>query len=173
MTCGDVAQHMDAFVDAELPAPTLLAIARHAGSCTSCDVAVRALETLHETIERATREEAAALDLSGVWPAVDAGIGRVEARRRWMRRARSVPAWGAVLAAAASVFFWVRTPEREPMREPARVASVAPIALTRPRPNQAVIERLDSASSRFELRRERKYGTTLIMVSTDGEEISR
>jgi hypothetical protein len=36
---------------------------------------------------------------------------------------------------------------------------------TRARPNQAVIERIDSEGGRFELRRERKNGTMLIMVS--------
>jgi anti-sigma factor RsiW len=170
MTCGDVAQHLDAFVDAELPAPTLLAIARHAGSCSACDVAVRALETLHETIERTAREDAATLDLAGVWPAVDAGIARVDARRKWTRRARALPAWGVGLAAAASVFLLVRTPAEQQAQAPA--PAPARVVSARPRPNQAVIERLDSAAQRFELRRERRDGTTLIMVSTE-EEISR
>jgi anti-sigma factor RsiW len=165
MTCGDVAQLLDAFVDAELPAPTLLAVARHAGACPSCDLAVRGLTTLHDTIERTARDEADALDLSGVWPAVEQRIEHGDARRRWVRRARRVPAWGLALAAAASVFFWFQAPS--PLSEqPTRIAA-------RPRPNQTVIERINSDSPRFELRRERKFGTTLIMVSTDGEEISR
>ena len=165
MTCGDVVQLLDAFVDAELPAPTLLAVARHAGACPSCDVAVRALTTLHESIERTAREDADALDLSNVWPAVERSIEQGEARRRWTRRARRVPAWGLALAAAASVFFWFQAPT--PLPGPVHVAAA------RPRPNQTVIERINSDSPRFELRRERKLGTTLIMVSTDGEEISR
>jgi hypothetical protein len=43
------------------------------------------------------------------------------------------------------------------------------VAAARPRPNQTVIDRLDSDSARLELRRERKYGTTLIMVSAEGD----
>ena len=164
MTCGDVAQLLDAFVDAELPAPTLLAVARHAGACPSCDVAVRALTTLHDSIERTAREDADALDLSSVWPAVEQSMERGESRRRWMRRAQRVPAWGLALAAAASAFFWFQAPA--PLPAPVHVAA-------RVRPNQTVIERINSDSPRFELRRERKLGTTLIMVSTDGEEISR
>lgn len=166
MTCGDVAQLLDAFVDAELPAPTLLAVARHAGACPSCDLAVRALTTLHDTIERTARDEADTLDLSGVWPAVEQSIEQGESRGRWLRRARRVPAWGLALAAAASVFFWFQAPSLSPEQQQARLAA-------RPRPNQTVIERINSDSPRFELRRERKFGTTLIMVSTDGEEISR
>jgi len=49
---------------------------------------------------------------------------------------------------------------RSPEPEPARLAAA-------PRRNQAVIERIDS-SGHFELRRDRKYGTTLIMVSDQG-----
>jgi hypothetical protein len=169
MTCGDVAQLLDAFVDAELPAHTLLAVARHAGACPSCDVAVRALTTLHDSIERAAREDADTLDLSAVWPAVEQGIERTESRQRWVRRARRVPAWGLALAAAASAFFWFQTPAFTPGPGPAH----APARLARVLPNQTVIERITSDSPRFELRRERKLGTTLIMVSTDGEEISR
>jgi anti-sigma factor RsiW len=168
MTCGDVAQLLDAFVDAELPAPTLLAVARHAGACPSCDVAVRALTTLHDSIERTAREDADALDLSSVWPAVEQSIERGESWRRWMRRARRVPAWGVALAAAASVFFWVQSPPAPSQQQHQQQARIVP-----PRPNQTVIERINSDSPRFELRRERKLGTTLIMVSTDGEEISR
>jgi len=165
MTCGDVAQLLDAFVDAELPAPTLLAVARHAGACPSCDLAVRALTTLHDSIEQAAREEAETLDMSGVWPAVENGIERAESRQRWVRRARRVPTWGLALAAAASAFLWFQAPA--PLPTPGHVVAM------RPRPNQTVIERINSDSPRFELRRERKLGTTLIMVSTDGEEISR
>jgi hypothetical protein len=38
------------------------------------------------------------------------------------------------------------------------------------RPNQAVIERIDSEGSRFAIRRERKNGTTLIMVSATADD---
>ena len=150
MTCGDVIQVLDAFVDGELPGPMLLDVARHAAGCPACDHAVRSLESLHEEIERTMRTEADALDLGGVWPAVASAMARDDARRAWRRRARTLPTWGAIAAMAAGAVFWLRTP---PM--PVRIA----------RPNQAVIERLDGTGSRFEIRRERKNGTTLIMVS--------
>ena len=157
MTCGEVEALLDAFVDAELPAPMLLAVARHAGGCGACDTAVRELTALREAVERSVAGEAEALDLSRVWPAVRKGIDRHDARAAWRRRLGTVPAWGLALAAAASAVFWLRSPGPEP----ARVAA-------RPRPNQTVIERIDS-SGPFELRRERKNGTTLIMVSADGD----
>ena len=153
MTCGEVEALLDAFVDAELPAAMLLAVARHAGACTACDAVVRELTTLREVVERSVAAEAEALDLSRVWPAVSQGVERHDARVEWRRRLRTVPAWGVALAVAASAVLWLRSPEPEP----ARLAAA-------PRRNQAVIERIDS-SGHFELRRDRKYGTTLIMVS--------
>ncbi len=126
MTCAEVEGLLDAFIDAELPAPALLAVARHAGGCEACE---------------------------RVWPAVSQGVERHDARVEWRRRLRTVPAWGVALAVAASAVLWMRSPEPEP----ARLAAA-------PRRNQAVIERIDS-SGHFELRRDRKYGTTLIMVS--------
>jgi len=157
MTCGEVEALLDAFVDAELPAAMLLAVARHAGACTACDAVVRELTTLREVVERSVAAEAEALDLSRVWPAVSQGIERHDVRVEWRRRLRTVPAWGVALAVAASAVLWVRSPGPEPQRVAAR-----------PRPNQTVIERIDS-SGHFELRRERKNGTTLIMVSADGD----
>ena len=152
MTCADVADLLDRFVDAELPAPALLAVARHAGGCEACDAAVRELTALREAVERSVVAEAETLDLARVWPAVSQGVERHDARAEWRRRLRTVPAWVA-LAVAASAVLWLRSPEPEP----ARLAAA-------PRRNQAVIERIDS-SGHFELRRDRKYGTTLIMVS--------
>jgi len=159
MTCAEVEGLLDAFVDAELPAPALLAVARHAGGCEACDAAVRELGALREAVERSVGSEAAALDLSGVWPAVSRGVERHDARVEWRRRLRTVPAWGVALAVAATALLWLRSPEPEPAR----------LAAHPPRRNQAVIERIDS-SLPFELRRERKYGTTLIMVNDAGDQ---
>ena len=155
MTCADVADLLDRFVDAELPAPMLLAVARHAGGCAECDTAVRELTGIRDALERTVQADADQLDLRGVWPAVARAADRVDARRAWVRRVRLAPVWGLGLA-AASALLWLR--------------SSAPVPQTRladrsPRPNQAVIERIDSGAARLELRRERKYGTTLIMVS--------
>lgn len=157
MTCADVGPLLDAFVDAELPAPMLLAVARHAGGCAPCDASIRELTSLHEIVERTVHTDAEELDLSGLWPAVEAGMARVDARRAWLRRVRSVPAWGVALAAAAGAVLWLRAPA---METPRQVASTH-------RPNQAVIDRLSSDGSRVAIARERKLGTTLIMVSAD------
>ena len=166
MTCADVEQLQDAFVDAELPGPMLLAVARHAGACAACDDTLRALGAMREAVERVVQQGASNLDLSGLWPAVAPKVLLAERRRTWRSRARMVPAWGAVAALAAGTLFWLQTQTPAPTVEPVRVAA-------RARPNQAVIERLSAANnSRVSLRRDRMKGTTLIMVSADGSEVA-
>src|SRR5439155_12929955 len=117
MTCADVEQLRDAFVDAELPGPMLLAVARHAGNCAVCDEALRELGALREAVQQTVQQEARDLDLARLWPAVEHGIASTERRRAWRRRARTVPAWGAVAAMAAGAVLWMRptAPTPEPM----------------------------------------------------------
>jgi anti-sigma factor RsiW len=158
MTCEEAAPLLDAFVDAELDGQALIDVARHAAGCSSCDATLRELLALHEVIGRRGRDAAAALDLSGLWPALEPELERADARRAWRRRVRSAPVWGG-LALAASALFMLSGPSERPATTVARA-----------RPNQAVIERIDSEGSRFAIRRERKNGTMLIMVSADGDD---
>jgi anti-sigma factor RsiW len=153
MTCEDASPLLDAFVDAELEGATLIAVARHAAACPSCDTTLRELIALHEALGRHGQSDGESVDLSGLWPALEPELHRTDARRMWRRRLRSAPVWGGLAVAASALFFL-----SGPQSEPARMA-------TRARPNQAVIERIDSEGGRFELRRERKNGTMLIMVS--------
>jgi len=163
MTCAEFKELLDAFVDAELPAPMLLSVARHAGGCAACEAETRELTALHEAVERVVREDAEVLDLSGIWPAIEAGMTQAEARRAWSRRLRSAPAWGMALAAAAGAVLWFRSPAPDTPRAVARAAFS--------RPNQTVIDRLNSGVSRVAISRERKLGTTLIMVSADARAV--
>jgi anti-sigma factor RsiW len=157
MTCADVSQLLDAFVDSELPPPMLVAVARHAATCAACDAAVRDLTALHDTVGATMRADAEALDLSGIWPALAGEMDRVDARRAWKRRLQGAPLWGAAaMAMAASAVFLFR-----PASPPPRMVAQA-------RPNHAVIERLDSGGH-VELRRDRKEGTTLIMLTAATE----
>ena len=182
MTCSDVEQLLDAFVDTELPAPQLLDVARHAASCTACDVAIRDLALLRQSVAALVEREACALDLSGIWPAVEAAINppvRRSARIIALRRAvPAAPLWGAIMAIAASVFVWLSGPSTELATQVATqvasagrpVASVpaqahtasAPIRATR-FSNHADIDRL--AGKDIAVRREPKSGTTIIWVN--------
>jgi len=115
--------------------------------------------TLRESVERVVRREVEGVDLSGVWPAVERRIGRSGTRGVWRHVPRQLPVWGAVAALAAGALLWLRTPQPETVR------------VTHARPNQAVIERLvSSGGARVGIMKDRKYGTTLIMVSAPGED---
>ena len=160
MTCEEASPLLDAFVDAELAGPVLIDVARHAAGCSSCDGTLRELIALHDVVGCRGRAEADALDHSGLWPALEPQLARADAQRAWRRRLRSAPVWGG-LALAASALFMLSGPS--PERPVTQVA--------RARPNQAVIERIDSEGSRFELRRERKNGTMLIMVSATADDV--
>jgi anti-sigma factor RsiW len=155
MTCAEASPLLDAFVDAELPAPMLLAVARHAGVCPACERAVRELTALHEAVGGTVRAEAEALDLSPVWPAIEASLARVDAARAWRRRLRAAPAWGAALAAAAAAVFWLRTPVPTPTPAPPPRVAVQ-------RPNHLIFDRLEGD---VRVHRARKDGMTVITVA--------
>jgi hypothetical protein len=153
MTCGEVTEQLDAFVDGELAGLMLVEIARHAAGCAACDTAIRDLTVLHAAVERVVHDDVESLDLSGVWPAVDVEAARIDARRVWTRRVRAMPMWGAAMAMAAGAVFFLRAEATPPARNFARV-----------RPNHAVIERIDTAVP-VELKRDRKNGTTAILIN--------
>lgn len=191
MTCPDVEQLLDAFVDTELPPPQLLDVARHAAGCAACDGAIRDLSVLRQSVAALVEREARTLDLSGVWPAIAAAMDagdqhplRPAARvLRLQRAVPTAPVWGALMALAASVFFWVSGPSRDtssdiarPLREslesaraetqvasaPRPTSGVAPARAMRP-VNHAQIDRLSGKD--IAVRREPKNGTTIIWVN--------
>jgi len=166
MTCADIEQLLDAFVDTELPPAMLLEVARHAAACATCEATVREMASLHELVAGSVHQAVQELDLSRVWPRVAAGIDRADARRNWMRRLRATPVWATALAAAASVAIWVHAPQ-PPVASAPRAVRVA----TRTPPNQTYIDRL--AGKGVSVRREPKAGTTIIWVNYSPTEAAR
>ena len=167
MTCQDVEQLLDGFVDTELTPPQLLDVARHAAICANCDGTIRELTGLSESVAWLVEGEARTLDLSGVWPAVAATIpSSLPRRSRGHVVPRQLPVWGAVMALAASVLLWLGTAGQPPAHVPKQIASVEQGA-TRPRAwqsaNHADIDRLTGKG--IAVRREPKSGTTVIWVN--------
>jgi hypothetical protein len=167
MTCQDVAQLLDGFVDTELSPAQLLDVARHAAICANCDGTIRELTGLRESVAWLVEGEARTLDLSDVWPAVAATIpASLPRRSRGSFVPRQLPVWGAVMALAASVLLWLGTAGQPPARAPKQIASVEQGA-TRARAwqsaNHAVIDRLTGKD--IAVRREPKSGTTVIWVN--------
>jgi hypothetical protein len=164
MTCQDVAQLLDGFVDTELSPSQLLDVARHAAICANCDGAIRELTGLRESVAWLVEGEGRTLDLSGVWPAVAATIPRSTRRRhRGSIVPRQLPVWGAVMALAASVLLWLGSTGQPPAHAPKQIASVEQSATRARAANHAVIDRLTGKD--IAVRREPKSGTTVIWVN--------
>jgi anti-sigma factor RsiW len=171
MTCDEAAALLDAFVDCELAPSMQLDVACHAGQCAQCETAVQDLLSLREALVASSDTAVAALDLSGIWPAVDARITREagqdawRARRNAMARPR-VPGravtWGVVAAIAASAVLMLRTPQHADLAR--QTTTAAPVRVAAKRlPNSVYIDRL--AGKDIALRREPKSGTTIIWVN--------
>lgn len=182
MACPDIEHLLDAFVDSELAPAQLLEVAQHAASCATCEVAIGELTALRQSVAALVEQESSRLDLSRVWPAVEATIGRSAMERgapaRVVPLRRSVPALsacGALAALAASVFFWVQPAPRSlgpvaprsqvTSRLPAGGVEVASVSKARAirSMNHADIDRLSGKD--IAVRREPKSGTTIIWVS--------
>jgi hypothetical protein len=169
MTCGDVEQLLDAFIDAELPSPMMLAVARHAAGCASCEGTVRQLTELRERLVTTVQHEVESLPLAGVWHGVAAEMDRGQAARGRRGRLRAMSIWGTAAAMAASLMLWVGGPVEPPVAPPVRLAARSERAAPRPLRNLTHIDRL--AGKGVSIRREPKAGTTIIWVnhSLDGE----
>jgi hypothetical protein len=167
MTCADVQQLLGPFVDAELPSPMLLAVARHAGTCASCDAAVRELTDLREAVAGVIETAVDGLDLSGVWQHVDDAITRTERRSRRIVQLRRA-GWGAIAALAATWLFLTPTSVQQPA--PKLVASVSkrPVEIARVAKRPTEIERL--AGRVASLQREPKTGAPIIWVNYNSDD---
>jgi anti-sigma factor RsiW len=174
MTCTDVEQLLGAFVDTELPPPRLLDVARHAATCSSCDGVIRELTELRASLAALLESEARQLDLSGVWPAVDAVIDRqgpIRPRLTVLRGGGTPGAtrvWAALMAIAATALLWFRPATHEHPGKPMTVASAGRSARTS---NDAGIDRI--AGRGITMRREPKSGTMIIWVSSPAGEGAR
>jgi anti-sigma factor RsiW len=174
MTCTDVEQLLGAFVDTELPPPRLLDVARHAATCSACDGAIRELTELRASVAALLESETRQLDLSGVWPAVDAAIARQAPARPRLTALRGGGApgatriWAALMAIAATALLLFRPATQQQPGKPMTVASAGRAARTS---NDAGIDRI--AGRGITMRREPKSGTMIIWVANAAGEGAR
>lgn len=170
MNCTDVSTLLDPFLDTELPPPMLLAVARHAGTCTTCDAAIREMTELRELVARGNAAAVDGLDLRSVWSAVEAGIDRHDASQARSRRLRALPMWGTMAAMAAGLLLWMgqieapKGPTPTPGKQIARADKGKSILSSRKIDNHTYIDRL-RAERAIDVRREPKSGTTVVWVN--------
>jgi len=159
--CPDFARRFDGFLDGEVDAHSLRAMAAHASHCDRCGAELEQAESLQELLLRAVEDETDRIDAGALWrrvepqlePALGSALPRWRARIADWRRVPSVPALavGGVLAAALALLLWpVATPS-----EPTRVAD-----------NHAQIDRIESSAPHVAVWSEPTEHTTAIWVAS-------
>ena len=81
-SCQDFARRFDGFLDGEMDAHSLRAMALHASHCPACGLDLENAETLQELILKAVEGEVERLDTSALWTAIE---GRLEPQRTPLR----------------------------------------------------------------------------------------
>ncbi|HSD11179.1 MAG TPA: hypothetical protein VLF14_09355, partial [Candidatus Binatia bacterium] len=72
--CHDFARRFDSFLDGEMDAHSLRAMALHASHCATCGRDLENAENLQELILHAVEGEVERLDTSGLWSTVEARL---------------------------------------------------------------------------------------------------
>lgn len=174
ITCADVAERLDAFVDGELAPSESIDVARHAGGCQRCDTTMRDMLDMREALVAASERGVDGLDLSGVWPHVQGEMARSDAQAVWRGRVaarRALPrgvVWGTIAAVAAAAALMLRSanpPAQVVTNVPAQPAATR--VADRRLPNHVHIDRLQGKD--VGVRREPKSGTTVIWVNQEVE----
>jgi hypothetical protein len=158
-SCQDFARRFDGFLDGEMDAHSLRAMALHASHCPACGVDLESAETLQERILKAVEGEVDRLDTSSLWATIEARLEppraplRVRLRGYFEERSwsRPVPALvlGGALAALVVTLLWP--------------VATAPVGLV---DNRAQIERIESNRSHVAVWSEPSAHTTAIWVAS-------
>lgn len=161
-TCLDFARRFDGFLDGEMDAHSMRAMALHASHCASCGADLESAENAQSLISQAVEAEVEKLDDSRSWAAIEARLD--DPRSAWRARlgaaldrsrrmAGPVPALalGAAAAALLAAFLWSGSTPLEPVE----VAN-----------NHARIERIESSAPQVVVWSEPAQHTTAIWVAS-------
>jgi anti-sigma factor RsiW len=165
-SCQDFARRFDSFLDGEMDAHSLRAMALHASHCPACGRDVEDAETLQELILNAVEAEVERLDSSTLWAKIEARLEPSRAPLRMRLRGyfpqaswpRTVPllALGGALAAVVVALLW-------PVVSAPRRSAPAAVAIA---DNHAQIERIESNRSHVAVWSEPSAHTTAIWVAS-------
>jgi anti-sigma factor RsiW len=164
-SCQDFARRFDSFLDGEMDAHSLRAMALHASHCPACGRDLEDAETLQELILNAVEGEVERLDTSTLWPKVEARLEPsqlpLRARLRgyfpqwsWPRPVPMLALGGALAALLALLWPAVSAPQR---------SVPAPVTIA---DNRAQIERIESNRSHVAVWSEPSAHTTAIWVAS-------
>ena len=75
MNCSDFEANIDRYLDGVLEADRCRIAVHHAGTCTTCNALVTSYQQAASLLKTAVADRAAAVDVSGLWEAIDAAVG--------------------------------------------------------------------------------------------------
>ena len=134
MNCNDFETGIDLYLDGMLEGDARRRATEHAGGCTACDALVTSYQQAAALLTTAVADRAAAVDVSGLWEAIDAAIGDIPVASPQPLRHPTPPTWGerwrgwlgelppltlgaaAAAAIAVAVFFGGLSTEDQPQR---------------------------------------------------------
>jgi anti-sigma factor RsiW len=161
--CIDFVRRFDSFVDGELDAHSMRAMALHASHCAPCGTELERAENLQTVMGEAVEAELGRLETSQLWKAIEIRLERprpglsaragsiLEAIVRWSRPVPAL-ALGGALAVALLALLWSSTRAPE-----------APLELAN---NHAQIERIESSAPHVVVWSEPESHTTAIWVAS-------
>jgi len=167
MTCRESENLLPLFLDGELDARQMRAVALHSSRCRPCEQALRHLERMQELVSSAIQARVDEVDFSAFWPAIERQLG--ERPLGWWQRlgvwwragehpwAVRLPALGAAMAVAlAALFFFTRVAPRTSEPAAPRLAAVD---------NAAIIDSLETDLDSVAVVSDPETRTTVLWVS--------
>src|SRR4051812_38599517 len=135
MTCREAEKLLDLFLDGELEARAMRAVALHVTRCAPCEALLRGLERLQELVVDSVSEVVADVDFSQFWPSIAARAESVQrswhglgVRVRGLARNPVVIAAGMAAALAVSaIALWREVPwtaTQSPPNNQARIDAI-------------------------------------------------
>jgi len=159
MICRDIENMLDRFLDGELEARSMRAVALHVTRCPACERLLQELERLQDMVVEGVNEAVARVDFTRFWSDI---AGQAEVVQRSFggvrERLRAAAARPAVIAAVMAVALLVSA--LEIWRVGTSLSAVAP----GPANNQARIDSLVSDAPSVALLSEPVSNTTVIWV---------
>jgi anti-sigma factor RsiW len=118
MTCREAEKLLDLFLDGELEARVMRAVALHVTRCEPCEALLRGLERLQDVVADSVSEAVADVDFTRFWPSMAERVETAQrswqgvgARARALARSPVVIAAGMVAALAVSALaLWREVP---------------------------------------------------------------
>jgi anti-sigma factor RsiW len=157
------------FLDGELDARQMRAVAIHSSRCRPCEDALRHLERMQDLVNSTVQARVAEVDFSAFWPAIerqlgDRSVGWWHRLGVWWRAgehpwAVRLPALGAAVALAlVALLLFTRVPPRDSAPAAPRLAAVD---------NAAIIDSLETDLDSVAVVSDPETRTTVLWVSDD------